>query len=440
MTLDAGDREMLERLAGETFEYFVREANPHNGLVADKSEPGSPSSIAALGLGLSAYCVAVERGWVTRAEALTRALATLRFLGASPQGPDPDATGYQGFYYHFLDMKTGRRASRCELSTIDTALLIAGVLTVGAYFTGPSDDERELRELADMLYRRVDWAWVSTSTGTLRHGWTPERGFLPYSWDEGYSEAILLYVLALGSPTFPVPADGYRAWTATFEQKTVYGLEYLYAGPLFIHQLSHAWLDLRGIRDERNREIDWDYFENSRRATLVQRQYAIENPQGFMHYSRYGWGLTASDGPGPVVRVVDGVRREFYGYLARGAPFGPDDGTISPWAVVASLPFTPEAVCETVRHALERLALEKKTGRGFDASYNPTFRERRRTGKSHGWVSPWKFGLNEGPIVLMIENHLSGLVWDVFRRSPYVVAGLRRAGFRGGWLDEAGTV
>jgi hypothetical protein len=159
-----------------------------------------------------------------------------------------------------------------------------------------------------------------------------------------------------------------------------------------------------------------------------------------MHYSKYGWGLTASDGPGPVVRMVDGLRREFYGYLARGAPFGPDDGTISPWAVVASLPFTPEAVCETVRHALERLALEKKTGRGFDASYNPTFRERRRTGKSHGWVSPWKFGLNEGPIVLMIENHLSGLVWDVFRRSPYVVAGLRRAGFRGGWLDEAGPV
>jgi hypothetical protein len=425
---------MLERLQSETFDYFVREWNPHNGLVADKTEPGWPSSIAAVGLGLSAYCVAVERGWMTRAEAIARTLATLRFLHASHQGPEPDATGYRGFYYHFLDMSTGRRAWQCEISTIDTALLMAGVLTVGSYFGGASSDESEIRVLADALYRRVDWAWASTGTGTIRHGWTPERGFLEYSWDNGYSEAILLYVLALGSPTFAIAAQGYREWTATFEWKTVYGHDYLYAGPLFIHQLSHAWIDFRGMRDARNREVDCDYFENSRRATLVQRQYAIENPQGFAHYSRNGWGLTASDGPGPAAQVVDGVRREFYGYLARGAPFGPDDGTISPWAVVASLPFAPDAVCETIRHAIERLALEKKAGRGFDASYNPTFRERRGRSKSLGWVSPWKFGLNEGPIVLMIENHLSGLVWGLFGQSPYVVAGLRRAGFEGGWL------
>jgi hypothetical protein len=438
MTLDASDREMLEKLQRETFDYFVREFNPTNGLIADKTEPGSPSSIAAVGLGLSSYCVAAERGWMTKAEAAARALATLRFFWTSPQGPAADATGYHGFYYHFLDMSTGRRAWQCELSTIDTALLMAGVLTVGSYFDGSSGDEADIRELADALYRRVDWAWASSGTGTIGHGWTPEGGFLKYSWDEGYSEALLLYVLALGSPTLPVASQGYRDWTSTFERKTVYGLEYLYAGPLFIHQLSHVWVDFRGIRDECNREVDCDYFENSARATLVHRHYAVENPRRFAHYSKNGWGFTASDGPGPATRVVDGIRRRFYGYVARGAPFGPDDGTISPWAVVASLPFAPEAVCETVRHAVERLALEGKAGHGFDASYNPSFREGAGKDAARGWVSPWKFGLNEGPIVLMIENHLSALVWSVFRRNEYVIAGLRRAGFRGGWLDDAG--
>jgi hypothetical protein len=427
------DREMLETLQRETFQYFVREVNPHNGLVADKTEPGSPSSITAVGLGLSALCVADQRGWMSRTAAAARALATLRFLHASPQGPQPDASGYRGFYYHFLDMSSGRRAWHSELSTVDTAFLMAGVLTVGSYFDRATGDEREIRELADVLYRRVDWAWASYGAGTLGHGWTPEGGFLTPSWNEGYSEALLLYVLALGSPTFPVAAEGYRSWTSTFEQKTVYDIEHLYAGPLFIHQLSHVWIDFRGIGDDRNREIGFDYFENSRRATLVQRQYAVENPRGFAQYSKYGWGLTASDGPGPAVRMVDGVRRKFYGYLARGAPFGPDDGTISPWAVVASLPFAPDVVCETLRHAIERLTAKKRRGAGFDASYNPTF-PRSRT-HPQGWTSPWRFGLNEGPIILMIENTLSGLMWRVLQRDPSIVAGLRRAGFRGGWLD-----
>jgi hypothetical protein len=431
--LGAGDREMLATLQRDTFEYFVREVHPRHGLVADKTEPGSPSSITATGLALTALCVAVERGWMSRAAAAARALATLRFFHTSAQGPEPDATGYHGFYYHFLDMNTGRRTWECELSTIDTTFLIAGVLAVGCYFEGTTGEERQIRALADALYRRVDWAWATNGATTVGHGWTPEHGFLPYSWNQGYSEALLLHVLALGSPTFSVGDRGYREWTATFERKTVYDIDYLYAGPLFIHQLSHVWIDFRGIRDDRNRELGFDYFENSRRATLVQRQYAIENPRGFAQYSRYGWGLTASDGPGPAVRTVDGARREFYGYLARGAPFGPDDGTISPWSVVASLPFAPDVVCETLRHAIERLAVKKRRGTGFDASYNATFPGGR--GHPGGWVSPWKFGLNEGPIVLMIENTLSGLPWKVLRRSPHVVAGLRRAGFRGGWLD-----
>jgi hypothetical protein len=425
--INASDREMLETLQRDTFEYFVRETNLHTGLTADKTKPGSPSSIAATGFGLSAWCVAVERGWMSRTAATARTLATLRFFHSSAQGPEPDATGYRGFYYHFLDMSTGRRAWNCEVSTIDTAFLIAGVLTVGSYFGGASEDEREIRSLADALYRRVDWGWASNGAATIGHGWTPEHGFLTSSWDQGYSEALLLYVLALGSPTFPIDAQGYREWTATFERKTIYNIEYLYAGPLFIHQLSHMWVDFRGIRDDRNRECGWDYFENSRRATLVQQQYAIENPGGFAGYSKNGWGLTASDGPGPVVRVVDGVRREFFGYVARGAPLGPDDGTVSPWAVVASLPFAPEVVCETIRHAIERLARNGRHRGGFDASFNSTFVD-EDTAKQ--WASPWRFGLNEGPIVLMIENYLSEFVWNVFMRNPYVVAGLRSAGLR----------
>jgi hypothetical protein len=423
------DQAMLEQLQRETFTYFATETSPLTGLIADKTEPSSPASIAAVGLGLSTYVVAVERGLMPRADAIARTLAVLRFLHESPQGAEPDATGYKGFYYHFLDMSTGRRAWLCELSTIDTALLIAGVLTAACYFDGTDRDESEIRELADALYRRVDWAWASDGAGTMGHGWTPESGRLSYSWDRGLSEAHILYVLALGSPTFPIPADGYRAWTSTFERRVDYGIDYLYAGPLFIHQLSHVWIDFRGIRDDRTRDVGFDYFENSRRATLVQREYAIQNPHGFAHYSKNGWGLTASQGPGPCVREVDGVRREFQGYVARGAPFGPDDGTIAPWAVVASVPFAPEVVCDAIHHAIERLALKKPEGTGFDASFNPTFPETSRN--PNGWVAPWKLGLNEGPIVLMIENHLSGLVWKVFRTCPYAVEGLRRAGFEG---------
>ena len=426
---------MLEALQRQTIDYFARHLNPQNGLIADKSEPGSPASIAAVGLALTIYAVAVERGLLSRGEAVARTLVALRFFHSSPQGPELGATGYKGFYYHFLDMNAGRRAGKCELSTIDTALFISGAVSAGLYFDGPDDEEREIRDLADALYRRIDWVWALNRATTLSHGWEPESGFLEASWNEGYSEALILYILALGSPTFAIAEQGYRDWSSTFERRTAYDIEYFYAGPLFIHQLPHIWLDFRGIRDHRNREVGFDYFENSRRATRVQRRYAIANPNGFGHYSENGWGFTASDGPGPAVRVVDGIRREFHGYLARGAPFGPDDGTISPWAVVASLPFAPEAVCATIRHATEKLAPRNKLGVGFDASINPTFPV--PSGDPNGWVSTWRFALNEGPMVLMIENHLSELVWKVFRRCPHVVTGLRRAGFTGGWLEDA---
>jgi hypothetical protein len=428
------DSEMLHDLRRATFEFFRREVNPRNGLIRDKTQPGAPSSIAALGMGLSVYVVAVERDLLSRAEAVDRTLTLLKFLHAGHQGPEPDATGYKGFYYHFLDMETGRRALKCELSTIDTAILMAGVLMVASYFVEQSDKEREIREFADILYRRVDWQWALDQKSTLSHGWKPESGFLPYRWDMFYSEAHILYVLAMGSPTFPIDPQGYLEWTSTFEWKTLYDLEHLYAGPLFIHQMSQVWLDFRGIHDHVNRKRGIDYFENSRRATRVQRQYGIENPLGFSHYHQYGWGLTAGDGPGDAVIEVNGVRRIFFDYVARGAPFGPDDGTVSPWAVVTSLPFAPEIVIDTIRHAIERLDLKRRSPYGFDASFNATYPE--TSGNPHGWVSPWIFGLNQGPIILMIENFQSRLIWKCMQTCPYIVDGLLRGGFLDGWLDK----
>jgi hypothetical protein len=428
------DAQMLDHLRRQTFDYFRHEVNPRNGLVADKTQPGSPSSIAAVGMGLSVYIVAAERGLLPRAQAIHRTLTVLRFFRSSHQGPESDATGYKGFYYHFLDMHTGRRAWQSELSTVDTAILMAGVLTVATYFDGTSEGESEIRELAEILYRRVDWKWALNHGKTICHGWTPESGFLSFRWDMGYTEAHILYTLAMGSPTYAIDPTGYREWTATFETKKIYDIEHLYAGPLFIHQMSHLWLDFRGIQDDFNRKTGIDYFENSRRATYIQRQYGIENPLGFSHYHEYGWGFTASDGPGPCVLEINGVARVFYDYIARGAPFGPDDGTISPWAVVASLPFAPEIVIATLRHAIRRLALKRRSPYGFDASFNATYPETTRN--RHGWVSPWIFGLNQGPIILMIENFESELIWEISRKCSYIVQGLRQAGFRGGWLDR----
>ena len=421
---------MLDVIQREAFSYFAHETNRANGLVVDTTSGVAPSSIAAIGLGLTAYPVAVERGFISRVEAAERTLTTLRFFWGSKQGPEPDATGYRGFYYHFLDMHSGARVWQCELSTVDSALLLAGMLTAAEYFDEGRGAEREIRDLADRLYARADWQWAQNGGATVTHGWTPEAGFLPYRW-EGYDEALLLYVLGLGSPTHPLPPESYRAWAATYEWRTIYDTSFLYAGPLFIHQLSHLWIDFRGIQDAFMRGHGIDYFENSRRATLVQQQYAIRNPRGYARYAEQCWGITASDGPGNLTRVVDGVTRQFFGYRARGVPDGPDDGTIAPWGVVASLPFAPEIVLPTIAH-MHHLRLGGTHPYGFKTTFNPTFPD--PGGSPQGWVSPWHCGLNQGPIVLMIENYKSGLVWQLLRGCRYIVSGLNACGFTGGWL------
>jgi hypothetical protein len=422
----------LERLQHQSFDYFLRETNPANGLVIDKPAEGWPASIAATGFALAAYPVGVERGFMPRVAAVERTLTTLRFFWNSRQGLEPNATGYKGFYYHFLDMRSGRRAWQCELSTVDSAFLLAGVLAAQIYFDAETADEHEIRTLADALYRRADWQWAQNQGATVTHGWKPESGFLKYRW-EGYDEALLLYTLGLGSPTHPLPETSYTEWASTYKWKQCYGHDYLYAGPLFTHQLSHVWIDFRGIQDAFMREKGSDYFENSRRATYVQQRYAIENPLKFVGYGPSCWGITAGVGPGPDTIRVNAIERQFFGYLGRGVPYGPDDGTIAPSAVVASLPFAPEIVLPAINYFIHDIRLTEFNSYGFKASFNQTYPG--KSGNPHGyWVSPWHYGLNQGPIVLMIENYRTGLLWRLMRDCPYFVSGLHRAGFGGGWL------
>ena len=424
--------QVFDWLQYESFAYFLNETNLDNGLVRDKNAPDWPASIAAVGLALSAYPVAVERGLIARAAAAARVLTTLRFFWRSEQSSAIDASGHHGFYYHFLDMQSGRRAGKCELSTIDTALLLAGALMAAAYFDAAEAPEQEIVELADALYRRADWQWALDGGDTVSLGWTPEKGFLPYRW-QGYNEALLLYVLALGSPTHGLGRRHYDAWCAAYEWRRSYQIDYLYCSALFTHQLPHVWIDFRAIQDDYMRAKDSDYFENSRRATLVQQRYAIENPHGYAGYGETCWGITASDGPGPGTRVIDGVKRRFYDYVARGVPDGPDDGTIAPWAVIASLPFAPEIVMPTIAYLRHQPDL--KCRYGFKTTFNMTYPGNAE--HPQGWMSPWHFGIDQGPIMLMVENHRSGMPWRLMRGCSYIADGLRLAGFGGGWLDAA---
>ncbi len=424
-----GDAALLDRLQRSAFNYFVQSQNPSNGLVADTTREGAPSSIAVVGFALAAYPVGVERGWMDRAEAIQRALAALRFFMGSDQSGSATATGYRGFYFHFLDMQRGTRVWLSEVSLIDTAFLLVGIMTAAAYFDASTPEETELRALADALYSRADWCWAQPKGAAVTHGWKPECGFLNYGW-EGYSEAMLLYMLGLSSPTHPLTQDSFQSWTRTYQWENLYGQDFLYAGPLFVHQFSHAWIDFRGIRDAFMREKDCDYFENSRRATYVQREYAIRNPRSFEGYGADYWGLSAGDGPSAAPRLVACRHQAFYGYAARGVPYGPDDGTISASALLSSLVFAPEIVLPTLR----ALAACGPPGNDMACIHASGINQTVGGVGTGEWISPGTFGLDQGMIVLMIENYRSGLIWRLGRASTRLRLGLRRAGFRGGWL------
>jgi hypothetical protein len=424
--MSGDDKALLDDVQKRTFDWFWETTNPKNGLTPDRWPSQQFSSIAANGFALTAWPVGVEHGWITRAQAVERTLTTLRFFRDAPQGTAATGmSGYRGFYYHFLDMQTGTRFGESELSSVDTAELLAGVLFAREYFDRP--EEQELRDIADGLLARADWRWMQPRKPAISMGWDPRRGFLEHDW-LGYNEAMIAIILALGSPTFAVDADAWTKWTEPYDKTfgVHYGQEHLGFQPHFGHHFTHVWVDFRGIRDPYMRSKGIDYFENSRRATYTQRAYAIANPDGWKDYGQNIWGLTACDGPGDFVRMYDGKQRTFRGYVARGWGIN-DDGTVAPTAAVASIPFAPEIAIPATRAMRDRYGARLYQKYGFLDSFNPSL----------DWFNKEYIGIDQGPILLLIENYRTDLIWKTMRKSEYLRRALRKAGFTGGWLEAA---
>jgi hypothetical protein len=397
-----------------------------------------------VGFALTAYPAGIERGYVTREQGRDRVLKTLEFFLKAPTGPEgQNVSGYQGFFYHFLDMETGYRFKDVELSTIDTTLLLAGALFCQSYFDQKDYKENLIRQHAETLYRRANWKWFQMSKPWVSMGWRPEHGFIEADW-RGYNEAMILLVLALASPTYPVEKDVWKNWTDTYKWGEFYGQEYVGFAPLFGHHYSHVWIDFKGIQDVYMKERGIDYFENTRRATYAQRHYAIENP---MHWKDYGeniWGLSACDGPVDTILPVNAIPRIFFTYGARGASHDEvrDDGTITPSAAAGSMPFTPEIVLPALMEMRSRYGEDLYSEFGFLDSFNPTFTfdikvQHGRVVAGKGWFDGDYLGIDQGVLFAMIENYRSGLIWNVMRKNPHIIRGLQRAGFTGGWLSEA---
>ena len=413
----------LDTLQKDAFHYFWEEANPRNGLIPDRSPTETFSSIAATGFGLTTYLIGVENGYITREQANERVLTTLKFLWQSPQSVGPSGiNGYKGFFYHFLDMDTGSRFEEVELSTIDTGLLMAGILSCQTYFDQQNDPEKQIRAYADSLYQRVEWDWAMMENGLMSMGWQPESGFIESYWN-GYNEAMILLILAMGSPTHPVAGNAWEKWTETYEWQTFYGYEHLNFAPLFGHQYSQMYIDFRGIQDNYMREKGIDYFENSRRATMANRAYCIDNPGNFVGYDENTWGLTACDGPGSI--ETDSM--EYFAYWARGAAATEvrDDGTIAPTAAGGSIPFAPEECILALENMYIKFGNNLYGKYGFRDAFNETT----------GWFDKDYIGINKGPTVIQIQNFRNEFIWDLMKENRYVVKGLKTAGFRGGWLD-----
>jgi len=436
---------LLRETEARTFRYFWDTCNPATGLAPDRWPSPPFASIAATGFALTAWPIGVARGWITRAQARARTLATLQLLWLAPQGDGPSGiAGNRGFFYHFLDLETGLRAEGSELSSIDTALLLGGVLFAGQWFDGEIRDERLIRALAQQIYERVDWNWMVVRPPLIAMGWRPGSGFIERDW-EGYNEAMLLYLLALGAPASPLGPEAWTGWCGTYDKswRGTGTARHLAFAPQFGHQYSHVWIDFRGIRDPAMRSAGLDYFENSRRATYAQQAYAVRNPGGWRSYSSSIWGLTACDGPASTTLFDTGTGRQFRSYSARGPvdlPDGFDDGTLAPTAVIASVPFAPEIVTQAAT-ALVRTYGSHVYGRyGFVDAFNPSFHAtdaplaRGRVDPRFGWVDSDLLGIDQGPILAMLANAHDDFIWRTMRRSPIIFRGLHRAGFTGGWL------
>jgi hypothetical protein len=387
------DDQFLEELEQATFQYFWDQGNPKTGLVKDRcnsrtEDNGIVASIAATGFGLTALCIGDARGYISRAAALERVRAAFQSLwGRLPN--------HRGFFYHWANVDTGERVWDSEVSSVDTAILLCGVLACREHFW--VDD---VQELADDIFDRVEWTWLSEDTTLLTHGWTPEVGFLPYRWDY-YSELMMMYLLGLGSDTYPLHSDAWTAWKRlTFDYE---GMRYIGSfAPLFVHQYSQAWFDFRNKRDKYA-----DYFQNSVIATRVHRQFCIELGKQFPDYNADMWGITASD--------------SMYGYVAWGGPpeTGPIDGTIVPCASAGSLPFLPQEVMRVLRNIRQQYP-EAWCKYGFVDAFNPLKK----------WYDTDVIGIDLGITLLMAENVRTGFVWETFMKSEIAQRGMARAGFK----------
>ncbi len=423
-TLSQDEIKLLDSIQFNTLQYFLNEINPENGLVKDRNANWSPASIAAIGFALPSYAVGVERGWIKRADAALLTLKALRFFLNSTQSSDTNSTGYKGFYYHFLRMNSGTREWNCELSSVDTGLLMMGIIFSRNFFDRKIDVENEIRLLADKLLKRVDWNFLKMpSSGkyanTISMGWTPENGLHDMGWS-GYNEALFLYVLAAGCG-METSKVAYSSWLSTYDWRTPYqNLSHAAFPPLFGHQFSHVFIDFRGLVDSYMSKKRIDYFENSRRATLVQRLYAIDNPHNWTGYDSLCWGISACDGPGENYNFDD---KKFYGYAGRGTS-GPDfnyfdDGTITPYAAISSIVFTPEVVIPTIKAFNEKYGKRLWNKYGYLDSFNPTL----------NWFNKEYIGIDQGPLLLMIENFRSGLIWNYVMKDPIIQNGLKKLGF-----------
>lgn len=394
--LSERDALLLDEIQRTALLYFIEHTDPVTGLTRDRAPnrlaaSQAPSSIAATGFALTMWCIADARGWLPGGEALRRVNATLRF---AMNGVEQ----VRGWFYHFIDMRTGRRFGGCEVSTIDTALFLQGALFAREYLRDP-----ETTRLVNAIYERIDWTWAQNGERTLSMGWTPEGGFLTYRWDN-FSEHLGMYLLGLGSPGRPLVREAWDAWQRG-PMVTLHGRTFMHCSPLFTHQYPHAWFDLRGVRDGYA-----DYWQNSVDATLAQRDWSAAQTDRYPHWSGDLWGLTASDGP--------------KGYMAWGTP-GPgedeSDGTLVPCAPGGSLPFAPQE-CLAALHAMRLVGGEKLWGRyGFADAFNP----------HTGWVASDVIGIDVGIMAVMAENLRSELVWQHFMRAPEVRRALRVAGFSG---------
>lgn len=438
------DERLIEDVERRTFDFFWERANPANGLVPDRWPSPSFSSIAAVGFALNAYGIGVERGYVTREAAAERVRRTLDFFLNAPTGPEAiGKTGYKGFYYHFLDMDSGERFKDVELSTVDTSILLAGALFAQSYFDRDDPTERAIRDAAEELYRRADWTFFLARPPRISMGWTPEHGLHTYDW-KGYNEAMIVYLLALGSPTHAVDPSAWTAYTSTYQWATFYGQTFLQFGPLFGHQFTHVWVDFRGIRDPYMNAHGIDYAENTRRATYAQRAYAIANPGQWRGYGENVWGFTPCDGPLDGDVVLDGRSRHFFTYAARAAASNElrDDGTIAPYGAISSMPFTPEISIPAMNEMHDRFGERLYQKYGFLDSFNETLNidiptHHGKVVPGVGWFDGDYLGIDQGPAIAMIENYRSELIWKTMRKNPHILRGLERAGFTGGWLEAA---